>query len=175
MGVVLGRVTVSAAGRPKPGHLYAFLCALALTGCQTLAPTGERAVTFLQPLILALEAPTDRLRDDAGAGDAFAQYALSIQLAEGLRGVAKNPDEAAVWRGSAFNVQTRQRVGLYAPSVNGGAGSTRVADLPRPVIIYYQTLVVDGCVDFLAGRTQDPRWCGGVVPAERFRAAWSAR
>lgn len=149
----------------------AVLC-LAVTGCTTL-PTG---LADLAPLDAALGRPMESLRADADAGEANAQYAMSILTAHGKRGVKRDTDLAAALRARALAPRGFTSITTYIAGLRGKPGRVAIIQVPRYDLTFVEAGRVDRCVDVLARMRrsrQTDAACGGPLARSRLEILWN--
>lgn len=151
--------------------IVAGLCVL-LGGCVS-APVGP---ADLAPLEAALSAPVSSLRARAETGDANSQYAMSILLTHGKRGVPQDLDQARVLRVRAMAPRGFTSITTYVAGLRGKPGRVMVVQVPRYDLSPGQAARIDQCVDVLTrlrrSRPADEA-CGGAATHELLETLWN--
>lgn len=147
----------------------------ALGGCASTGG-GSAPLVGLSPLVEALTQPVEALRSEAEAGDASAQYGLSVLAADGLRGVPKDPETAKALRRRAVSPKGNTAVTQYIPGINGAPGRTAIINLPQYDPAMASLPFLDGCVEALrTGKvsTSLSRACGPAEMYDWLRERWA--
>lgn len=134
--------------RRRPTSAAACAVSLAaLAGCATPAapPLHLRAVA------LAAEASPEALRMGAERGDAEAQLALSLALAHGLHGLARDAVNAQAWRARATAPRGGSSVVAYTPAFRGHPSHVRLTPAPRPALSAFEAELAARCAEALPG------------------------
>lgn len=141
-----------------------------VSACATIAPTAG----MLAPLDRALASDLPLLREQAEAGDAEAQLAMSIVAAHGLRGRVSDAGEASFWLRRALANRRIMPITQYTAAFNGNPSRVNIIHTPVAVIQPGQVAAIDRCIDVLRGGTGAPGACGATPgEAEARRVAWS--
>ena len=133
------------------------------------------------PIEVALWLPVAALRAEAERGDAQAQFAWSLVLANGLNGQVANPTLATDWRAKATAMRGTTVSQVYLPGINNLPGSLMAVSVPVYEVSLSQQIIVDSCVMVL-NSSLDARSlarveqgvCGGSENFVRLRQAWLA-
>lgn len=162
---------------PRPStkglSLAVVTVAAALAGCAALV-TPLPLADMLMPIQRAISTDAERLNQEAAAGDAQAQLALSIALAYGLGGRAVQPAEAAVWRSRALSARTYQPITQYTAAFNGQPSRVNIINIPQPAITPLQVKNIDRCLAVLTERISDAVACGDDDEGARLRSDWAS-
>lgn len=146
---------------------------LLVAGCvATPSPT-----THLRPLETALLDPIDVVAAAAERGEAEAQYAYSIVLRQGLRGLAPDPRAADLWRERALAPRGVTPITQYVPAFNGAPSRVHIINLPRYELSRSAALSLEACVASIELEVATPehlRYCGGPADYARLKALWTA-
>ena len=155
---------------------FALAGLLGLSGCATTAPdTGAKSLSALR---LALTAPVNELRARAEAGDAQAQYGLSVLTARGLRGVPVDLERSANWRQRAMAVRGSTQITQYIAGLNGSPGRVAMLNVPRYELNASDAAANDKCAAMLFAWINMPlpviadaaaSVCGGMDSALELR------
>ena len=149
------------------------LC-LGLGGCVTTRPT---APADLGVLTTALTEPVEALRGQSDAGQAGAQYAMSVLHAYGLRGATVDQEQAARLRRQALATRGFTPITTYIAGLNGKPGRVATIYIPRYELNAGQALRIDQCAAALA-RGDESRAateaCAGSQEFTRLKALWNA-
>lgn len=158
--------------RAARGGAAISLC-LGLGACVTARAT---APADLEPLAAALSGPVEDLRSQAGAGQARAQYAMAVLHAYGARGVALDPDQAAMLRRKALAARGYTPITTYIAGLRGRPGRVAIINTPRYELNAVQVLRADQCMAALARGDGSPaaiEACAGGEEFARLRALWT--
>ena len=139
--------------------------------CASTPPDRSAA---LAPLQLALTTPPDELRARAQAGDAQAQYALSILHSRG-RGVELDRRQAIELRRKATAQRGSTPITTYIAGLNGAPGRVSTIYVPRYALSPGAAAVSDVCLSVLEMPTASPNSmeaCGGPDRYAQLRALW---
>ena len=160
-----------------------FGASLALGACATRSLQARQAVAKMDcaPIDAALSTPAETLQAEAERGDAQAQFAWSLVLANGLHGQVDNPNLAAVWRTRATAIRGTTVTQVYLPGDKRRPGSLMPITMPVYVVSLSQQLIVDECIAVLQHPTasqsltrMEQGACGGAENFVRLRDAWRA-
>jgi len=113
------------------------------------------------------------LRQDADAGRADAQYALSIALQHGLGGLSVDQEQAAVYRRKALTARGFMPITTYIAGLNGAPGRVGMIQVPRYDFSGARSALVERRVARLT--TPSPvevADCGGGENYLRLRRLW---
>lgn len=148
------------------------LC-LGLGACITARPTTSGD---LRVLAVALTEPVEDLRSQAEAGQAGAQYALSMLHAYGVRGVALDQDQAVRLRRKALAARGSMPITTYIAGLHGKPGRVSTIYVPRYELDAGQAMRIDQCAAALArgdGGQAGVEVCGGAEAFTGFRNLWA--
>lgn len=148
------------------------LC-VGLQACATVRPSASADLGLLT---IALTEPVESLRDRAGAGEAKAQYAMALLYVHGLRGVARDPVEAALLRKKALGARGYTPITTYIAGLHGKPGRVAIINVPRYELDAGGVSRIDQCVAVLARGGHDPAGvdaCAGPEAFERLDTLWT--
>lgn len=148
------------------------LC-VGLGACVTVR---EPAPADLGVLEAALTQPVEDLRSQADAGQAGAQYALSMLHAYGVRGAARDPDQAERLRRRALAARGSTPITTYIAGLHGKPGRVATIYTPRYELGAVQAMRIDRCAAVLARGDDSPAGidaCAGPETLARFRVLWA--
>jgi hypothetical protein len=163
--------------RIRPLTVLAFFAgAAALAGCATQPMNSMQAAGLMQPLETALSAPVADLRRSAEAGEASAQYAMSLLLQHGLRGETADAAAAAALRRKAVAPRSVSTVPYYIAGVNGQPGRMHFHSTPQYDLSPAAVGMMDACVTEVAAKTPSEEAnarCGGEQTFAWLRRRWA--
>jgi hypothetical protein len=148
------------------------LC-VSLGACVTARAT---APADLGVLATALSEPVETLRREADAGQARTQYAMAVLHTYGVRGVARDQDQAAVLRHRALAARGYTPITTYIAGLHGKPGRVAIINTPRYELNAVQAWRVDQCVAALArGEESQPAIdaCAGPIEFARLKILWT--
>lgn len=131
------------------------LVAALAAGCATVSDTDPATAVASDPLLAAFSTRIETLESQAQGGNPTAQLALSIVRAEGLRGVAPDPEAAGEWRRRALAAGAPTAITQYIPGINGAPGRTALIMVPGRGLSAAGIRRVDDCVAILNARSSD--------------------
>lgn len=147
---------------------------LALVGACATSGAVDAPLSVFSPLAQAVERPVETLRSEAEAGDASAQYALSILAEHGLRGVPADRAAAADLRRRALAARGFTTITQYIPGLNGAPGRTAIINTPRYDLPGVQARLIDRCVAAVnAGKAAGQAACGRAEVFDWLRNRWA--
>ncbi len=154
-------------------------CATVLGLCTGLAACVTARATApadLGLLATALTEPVDALRNRASAGQAQAQYAMAVLHAYGARGVALDPNQAALLHGRALAARGYTPITTYIAGLRGKPGRVAIINTPRYELSAVQALRADQCAAALARGDESSaavEACAGPNAFARLKALWA--
>lgn len=149
------------------------LLAVGLAACQTLVVTPSLSER-LAPLDRALTSKPAELEAAATSGDGEAQFGLSLVWAHGLYGYPVDPNKAAEWRAKALANRRFIPITQYTAAFNGQPSRVNIINVPTYDLTLAETMAVDACIAWLAGRTASDGVCGDAQQATRRMALWKS-
>lgn len=147
------------------------LC-VGLAACVT---TRSTAPADLGLLTAALTEPVDALRSQAEAGQAQAQYAMAVLYAYGARGVALDPNQAALLGGRALAARGYTPITTHIAGLRGKPGRVAIINTPRYALSPAQACGSDQCAAALARGEESSaavEACAGSDELARLKALW---
>lgn len=152
--------------------IAATVSAITTVGCQTLVADVD---SQLLPLDRALTARPADIESAARDGDVTAQVALAVLHGWGIRGYRVDPRAAEEWRERALAARHTMPITQYTAAFNGQPSRVNIINVQVPTVSAAELQRVDGCLQWLAGRsTGDANACGSPDQTARRRALWIA-
>lgn len=148
------------------------LCAV-LAGCVTARST---APADLGLFVTALSQPVDQLQENASRGQAGAQYAVALLQAYGMRGLPRDPVQAALLRRSALAARGYTPITTYIAGLQGKPGRVAIINVPRYELDLAQVGRIDQCAAALARGDQGAvavQACAGPEEFARLKGLWA--
>lgn len=127
------------------------LFAAGMTGCASV-PITNVSLDLLED---ALDLSPSQLEGRAEAGEARAQYSLSIVYRYGLNGTDRDEARAGELRRKAVATRGYTPITQYIAGLNGNPGRTAIINIPRYDVNAYEAQLNDKCATALVANREN--------------------